>query len=104
MTYKEFHNLFGSCTYAVNLTKNGEDFIGLYNGLSFWGKVFSVSEDRETYTQVEQFSAPFDEEEHKPFNFRESDFLSHGYSYTITDEQFEHFEQEYEYYQNMIHS
>jgi hypothetical protein len=104
MTYKEFHNLFGTCTYAVNLTKNGEDFIGLYNGLSFWGKVFSVSEDRETYTQVEQFSAPFDEEEHKPFNFQESDFLSHGYSYTITDEQFEHFEQEYEYYQNMIHS
>jgi hypothetical protein len=104
MTYKEFHNLFGTCTYAVNLTKNGEDFIGVYNGLSFWGKVFSVSEDRETYTQVEQFSAPFDEEEHKPFNFQESDFLSHGYSYTITDEQFEHFEQEYEYYQNMIHS
>ena len=104
MTYKEFHNLFGSCTYAVNLTKNGEDFIGLYNGLSFWGKVFSVSEDRETYTQVEQFSAPFDEEEHKPFNFQESDFLSHGYSYSITDEQFEHFEQEYEYYRNMIHS
>jgi hypothetical protein len=88
----------------VNLTKNGEYFIGVYNGLSFWGKVFSVSEDRETYTQVEQFSAPFDEEEHKPFNFQESDFLSHGYSYTITDEQFEHFEQEYEYYQNMINS
>ena len=104
MTYKEFHNLFGTCTYAVNLTKNGEYFIGVYNGLSFWGKVFSVSEDRETYTQVEQFSAPFDEEEHKPFNFQESDFLSHGYSYTITDEQFEHFEQEYEYYQNMINS
>ena len=81
MTCKEFEKLTaGTCTHAVNLTKDGESFIGIYNGLSFWGKVLIFEKGEHLF--VEQLQGEFDEEENHPFNFRESDFVTNGYTIT----------------------
>lgn len=81
MTCKEFEILTaGTCTHTVNLTKDGESFIGIYNGLSFWGKVLIFEKGQ--YTTIEQLQAEFDEEENQPFNFRGSDFVTNGYTIT----------------------
>jgi hypothetical protein len=79
MTTKEFHALIaGTFTYTVNLTKDGASFVGVYNGQSFWGKVFSESGG--IYTQIEQLTAEFDEDGGQPYNFREADFSEAGYT------------------------
>ena len=86
MTYKEFQNLVGGTnTHTVDLIKDEKSFIGVYNGLSFWGKVFAV--DGDTYNQVELVQSEFDEEDRQPYDFREADFIASGYTIKTDVEQ-----------------
>lgn len=66
-----------TCCYLVFLAKDGKQYFGIYNGLSYWGRI-----EDEDGNLVELLTADFDEEEQQPYNFRESDFTVNGYEIT----------------------
>lgn len=66
-----------TCCYLVFLAKNNQQYFGIYNGLSYWGRI-----EDEDGNLVEILTAEFDSEEQQPYNFRELDFVDNGYEIT----------------------
>lgn len=66
--------LRSTCCHSVALEKDGVLYTGVYNGLSYWGRV-----EDENGKLVEELSSDFDEEENQHYNFVVSDFLQAGY-------------------------
>jgi len=60
MTHKEFNQHYGHNAPCDKLTKDGEEFLGACNGLSFWYKIFRFT--KEEVIQIEAFASEFDEE------------------------------------------
>lgn len=64
----------GTCTHTVTLGKDGLMFVGIFNGLSHWGRV----EDGQG-NLVEELNAPWDENDNCLSNFIPNDFEEAGY-------------------------
>lgn len=50
MNYQEFVNkTAGTCTHVVRLSRNGQEFTGIYNGLACWGEVWGHCNGKDAY-------------------------------------------------------
>ena len=81
-TYEQFSRMVaGTSCYTASLEKSKQSFVGLYNGSSFWGRIFTVSADNRAFTEIlPKLIAEYDEEDKELLSFRESDFARHGYT------------------------
>jgi hypothetical protein len=75
MNYQTFQTILRStCCHRVNLFNSQGQFIGVYNGLAQWGRVFSPVNGSEYNGLVEVASLASDE------HFTVQDFVDAGYS------------------------
>lgn len=82
MNYQEFVNkTAGTCTHAVELTRNGQRFMGIYNGLACWGEVWGYCGESATdgFYEVIQLQTEWDEENDESPNFTLYDFIDAGF-------------------------
>lgn len=63
-----------TCCHSQQLTKNGKEFIGIYNGLSSWARV----EDGKGNLVIE-LGTEWDEEENYHPSFTLNDFIDAGF-------------------------
>lgn len=66
--------LNSTCSHKVFLSKDGKQFTAIYNGASYWGRIYDSNGNL-----VETLYADWDEEDQQYFNFLESDFVKAGY-------------------------
>ena len=74
MTMAYLNQLLSNGSNSVSLTKEGVEYIGVWNGLSYWGKVFSSDG-----SQIEQLENDYDYGDDYTPNFSVTDFYRHGY-------------------------
>jgi gamma-glutamylcyclotransferase (GGCT)/AIG2-like uncharacterized protein YtfP len=75
ITSTMLRELESTSSSRVRLFKNGIEYVGIYNGLSYWGHVYDFAGNR-----VQKLQASYNEEYDQLSDFAIDDFILSGYT------------------------